>query len=194
MQKVLLLLIGWVLFSSSQPADSVKGSFTDERDGKTYKTVRVGNQTWMAENLNYNTSNSWCNECETYGRLYNYQSALTACASGWHLPSDDEWSTLVSNCGGDSIAGRKLQETDTTSTWYSPSKGATNETGFTALLGGCRDINGKIYLVGGIGLYWSSSERNRGSAWDRGLLYNYSNIYRFHDRKKEGLSVRCIKD
>jgi len=88
---------------------SLNGSFTDYRDGKTYKTVRIGNQTWMAENLNFNNLNSWCNQCETYGRLYNYEAALTSCPSGWHLPSDDEWSILMSNCGGENVAGGKRQ-------------------------------------------------------------------------------------
>ena len=76
------------------------GEMTDPRDGQTYQTVTLGNQTWLAQNLNYETdNNSWCYDddpenCETYGRLYDWEAAMSACPDGWHLASDEDWTTL----------------------------------------------------------------------------------------------------
>jgi len=89
-------------------------TFTDSRDGKNYKTVKIGSQMWMAENLNYEAEGSVCyknsdSNCDTYGRLYNWETAMKACPYGWHLPSDEEWQTLVDFAGGGGIAGTKLR-------------------------------------------------------------------------------------
>jgi hypothetical protein len=91
-----------------------KGSFTDTRDGKVYKTVKIGNQIWMAENLNYEAEGSKCYDNnpangQKYGRLYDWETAKKACPPGWHLPSDAEWQELVDFAGGKEIAGKKLK-------------------------------------------------------------------------------------
>jgi len=116
-----------------------KKEFIDTRDGKTYKYVYIGNQIWMAENLRYETPNSKCydndlNNCEIYGRLYNWNTAKTVCPSGWHLPGEDEWIILRGFVGW-SDAGMKLKAND--SLWN-----GTDDFGFTALPGGyCFDKN-----------------------------------------------------
>ena len=81
------------------------GSLTDSRDGQVYKTIKLGSQEWLAQNMNYSTSNgSWCYNdsiqyCEVYGKLYNWEAAKTVCPSGWHLPGADEWSVLTAFLG-----------------------------------------------------------------------------------------------
>jgi PKD repeat protein len=107
------------------------GTFTDPRDGQTYQTVEIGSQTWMAENLNYETSNSWTYNNDPgygniYGRLYNWEAALSACPSGWHLPDKDEFNTLIVFLGGVTVAGGKMKEEGYLH-WSEPNTGATNE-------------------------------------------------------------------
>jgi uncharacterized protein (TIGR02145 family) len=187
-----------------------KDFFADSRDGQTYKWVKIGEQLWMAENLNYKTNNSWCYDnnpanCDVYGRLYNWSAALTACPDGWHLPSDDEWKTLEMHLGmSQSVAdddgwrgtdeGGKLKETGTTH-WDSPNTGASNISGFTAIPGGNRRSNGTYYNFGlRLDLWSSTSYPSYQHAWDRYIGYETSQIYRGHNDKSYGRSVRCVKD
>jgi uncharacterized protein (TIGR02145 family) len=200
------------------------GTLTDQ-DGNVYKTVTIGTQTWMAENLRattYNdgtsisnvtratewvnlTTGAYCNwnnttntdTIATYGRMYNWYAVNKGklCPTGWHVPADAEWSTLTNYLGGENVAGGKLKETGTTH-WLSPNTGATNETGFTALPGGYRYIEGTFYSVGNYGLWWSGSatEFDVTYAWERFIDYSNSNVYRFDDNKELGYSVRCVRD
>ncbi|MDD3875859.1 MAG: FISUMP domain-containing protein [Bacteroidales bacterium] len=183
--------------TGSVPASS--GTFTDTRDGKTYKTVRISTQTWMAENLNYTTSSgSWCydnntSNCTKYGRLYDWNTALTACPSGWHLPSDAEWTQLTTYLGGESVAGGKLKEIGSTH-WFRPNADATNETGFSALPGGNRYYNGTFLNVGRSGYWWSSTEYSSSDARNRYLHYNGTHAGRDDNYKTIGFSVRCVRD
>jgi uncharacterized protein (TIGR02145 family) len=112
-------------------------TFTDSRDGKTYKKVTIGKQTWMKENLNYEAKGSVCydnkaDNCAKYGRLYNWNTAMAACPAGWHLPSDKEWTTLLDYLGDKDWAGTKLKST---SGWTFNGNG-TDEYLFSALPGG----------------------------------------------------------
>lgn len=146
-------------------------TITDPRDGQVYPTVKIGSQCWLQKNMNYKTGNSWCygdnsTNCDTYGRLYDWKTALKVCPKGWHLPSDDEWSTLTTFLGGEGVAGGKMKEAGT-SHWASPNEGAANSSGFTALPGGYRRYNGNFANLTYAANFWSSTEystpRTRGT-------------------------------
>jgi len=176
--------------SETATAEANGGTFTDPRDKKTYKTVKIAEQIWMAENLNYEVGGSMCYDndpanCQTYGRLYDYETAIKACPSGWHLPNTTEWQTLVDFAGGDKNAGKALKAT---SGWNDNGNG-TDKFGFTTLPGGkmeCRD-GCDFYNVG------SSSE------WVNVIIYaNDRVLIDEPDLPDKGngasFSVRCIKD
>jgi len=132
----------------------------------------------------------------TYGVLYNWTAAVYACPTGWHLPSDDEWTELtdylVDNAGG------KLKATGTieagTGLWYVPNAGSTNETSFTALPGGGRGSGGSFGSIGGYGGWWSATEGYPVGAWVRGMGYDFSDVGRSNNFKELGFSVRCLRD
>ena len=183
---------------------SKHGSLYDERDGKTYKTIKIGSQTWMAENLNYKTTNSWTYDNDpvngdTYGRLYTWYAALTACPKGWHLPSDDEWKTMekalgMSQSEADKFGYRGTDEgkkIKSTSGWFDNGNG-TNSSGFNALPGGYRGGTGSFYSLGGSGYWWSSGEGS--GATGRGLAYDDGQVLRYSNTEARGFSVRCLKD
>jgi len=170
-------------------------SFTDSRDGKRYRTVRIGTQTWMAENLNYTTSNSWCydddpSNCTKYGRLYTWDAAMSACPSGWHLPSDVEWDILLAAVGGASTAGTMLKST----TGWSDGGNGADVYGFSALPGGWRDTDGTFTSAGRYGEWWCATEGWTGGAWHR-FMNSDANVYEnlMLNDKGDGLSARCIR-
>jgi uncharacterized protein (TIGR02145 family) len=192
-----------------------------DADGNYYSVVQIGTQVWMAENLKttkYNDGTSipnvtddrawralstpaycWYNNDattykNTYGALYNWYSVNTAKLApvGWHIPTDDEWTTLTTYLGGLSVAGGKLKEAGTAH-WRTPNTGATNETGFSALPGGCHNSDyGYFPYLGYSGYWWSSTESNTGYAWSRDLNYNYSDVRQYYFLWTYGFSVRCL--
>jgi uncharacterized protein (TIGR02145 family) len=192
----------------------------DNRDGNEYETVQIGDQCWMKENLAYlpsvsdpvngsETSSYYyvygyegasvseakaTANYQTYGVLYNWPAALTACPQGWHLPSDDEWTILTDYLGGGSVAGGKMKEAGTVR-WDSPNTDATNSSSFSALPGGYRDDNGRTYnSIGGTGVWWSSSEYSTTNAWIRLMGCNFAFVYHDYSIKACGFSVRCLRD
>jgi len=191
---------GTQIIFSTPPPSCETGSLYDSRDGKTYSTVKIGAQWWMAENLNYYISGgSWyynnsSSLGSTYGRLYNWTAANSACPSGWHLPDYYEWQDLISAIGGGSNGG-DLKEAGT-SHWNSPNTGATNLTCFTALPGGLYLNQTTFQWLGEDALFWSSSEFDNPD-----LIYV---IYLYYDSSYIGggdfmksyavFSVRCLKD
>ena len=175
-----------------------KNYLVDPRDGQTYETVEIGTQTWMAENLNYQSANSWWYDNssangDVYGRLYTWDAATIACPEGWHLPSDAEWTVLTDYLGGEDVAGGKMKE-EGYEHWNEPNTGATNRSGFTALPGGYRYSDGSFYGLGGNGYWWSSTETSGAGAWIRYLSFNDAQVGRYDSNKTSGFSVRCLKD
>jgi len=190
--------------SSSSVSNDSPTIFADIRDGKTYKKVTIGTQTWMAENLNYNpgTGISSCydgqaNYCEIYGRLYNWATAMTVCPSGWHLPSQADWNMLTAYIGGQNTEGKKLKAT---SGWNYGGNG-TDDYGFSALPGGIGNPGRNqgsssegFRSVGSDGIWWSASAYNSNEAYFRGMSYRNEDAYWNNNLKSYLFSVRCLQD
>ena len=184
-------------------------TFTDSRDGKVYKIVKIGSQTWFAENLNYAAEGSKCYgedgfvinidrlfntdvqaNCTKYGRLYNWKTALTACPAGTHLPTDEEWTTLVDYVGGSKIAGKKLKSTNG---WGYEDR-STNEYGFSALPGGYGYLDVRFSYADSYGYWWGATECDAYYVWRRDMLYNHEGVLRSYGDKRVLNSVRCVLD
>jgi uncharacterized protein (TIGR02145 family) len=171
-------------------------TFTDPRDGKVYKTVKIGGQVWMAENLNFNCKGSKCNDKDTknaekYGRLYDWKTAKKACPSGWHLPSDEEWQTLIDFAGGNDIAGKRLKAKNG---WNYREKPGTNEFGFSALPGGSGSSDGSFLFAGDRYFWWSASEDGSYYAYSWFTFYGAENVCWGSFDKSRLFSVRCVED
>jgi len=166
------------------------------------RTVKIGNQTWMAENLNCNVNGSKCYKndpsyCAEYGRLYDWETAKKVCPSGWHLPSESDWDELInyveSDNGCSSCAGKYLKSK---SGWSSVGNG-TDDYEFSALPGG--DYNGydkNYYLgIGNYGVWWSATDYNTLNAYYRAIIYNVDDVESdIPNGKKNLASVRCVQD
>jgi uncharacterized protein (TIGR02145 family) len=186
------------VFEVVMPPDSGfdYGTFTDDSDGKTYRTIKIDGQTWMAQNLDYEMSDgtgSWCYEnsadsCAKYGRLYNWATAKMACPIGWRLPSNQDWEALVSYADGSSSAGKKLKSVNG---WKSHGGiAATDELGFSALPGGYRTDGGLFTSVGEKGYWWI---RAPADAYGLGMTYDRNTAETNGFDKGNGFSVRCLK-
>ena len=191
-----------------------KGTMKDPRDGKTYKTVQIGSQTWMAENLNYMTKDSYCydnkkSNCAKYGRLYTWKTAQEACPVGWHLPSRGEFEMLIKAVGGTmdkqekrywANAGKSLKST---SSWnesdYGDGDGNGDDAfGFSALPAGYVCCGGIYAAEGSITEFWSSTEGRSGNAYSNayGMRLSSSDYgARLEDGdNRVGHSVCCLKN
>ena len=204
---------------------AASGNFTDSRDNKTYKTIKIGTQTWMAQNLNYHGEDGYLGlcygdkpreqirkpeNCDIYGRLYDWSEAMSlnreynwkkfssddtvtvqgVCPQGWHLPSKEEWQTLVNFAGGDNVAGKKLKARNG---WNKESNG-TDEFGFSALPGGFfSSEDGKFYKIGEETCWWNSSEYNSNNAYRWGMDSKAA-IGLYYRNKSRMNGVRCVKD
>jgi uncharacterized protein (TIGR02145 family) len=192
-------------------------------DGNVYNTVRIGNQIWMAQNLkvkrfrngetiqNAKGNDQWVNAnnaayCnfnndesfgDIFGRLYNSYAIVDSrniSPQGWHIPTENEWLTLFSYLGGDTIAGGKMKERGS-QYWSEPNTGATNESNFTALPGGYRScFDGSFYRSGSVGFWWSTTKWLNTEYLVFSLESNSKRIYKLAWEVNDGLSIRCIKD
>ena len=180
--------------------------FLDPRDGQNYNIVTIGEQTWFAENLNHETGNSFCfnddvNNCNMYGRMYDWQTALIACPTGWHLPGDEEWKTLemylgMSQSEADDIDYRGTDEgmkLKSTTGWQNNGNG-TDAVGFKGLPGGWGLSDGSAGGLTRYGFWWTSTEKNAEKTWARFTHYEHDDLNRTFPNKWNSYSVRCIKD
>lgn len=200
--KAISLLILTTIIALTLNAQTVK-----DVDGNTYKTVKIGSQTWMAENLRTTKTPSGTevksyapkgveDSVAEYGRLYDWATARTVCPSGWRIPSDSDWQALITFLGGPMVAGGKIKETGT-SHWKAPNKGATNETGFTALPLGYVTGRGKfVNFNNRLAYWWSGTEADETTAWGVYITYGEPIIYRysFSFTKDMSFAVRCVKN
>jgi len=172
-------------------------TFTDGREGKEYRIVDIGNQTWMAENLKFEASGSVCYEnksanCTKYGRLYDWNTAKKACPSGWRLPSKSEWETLDNAVGGEEVAGEKLKARNG---WNNDGNG-TDSYGFSGLPGGRGFSDGNFNFAGNIGFWWTATEKSTKNAYYRPLRNDTGTVSWNADGVNKGylFSVRCVKN
>jgi uncharacterized protein (TIGR02145 family) len=214
---LMLYLYGIRCSKEEKPPDPV-----EDIEGNIYKTIKAGTQIWMAENLKttkYNDGTDiplvqdteaweenktpgycWYNNEETkykdpYGALYNGYAVNTGnlCPTGWHVPSREEWQILRDFEGDTLKGGGKLREAGTAH-WLSPNKGADNSSGFTALPAGIRYFEGSFASVLSYTAFWSSTETGTEDQWYTGLYFGDAAFTMDHKRKRQGFSVRCIKD
>jgi uncharacterized protein (TIGR02145 family) len=201
-------------------ANLTYGVMSDQQ-GNTYKTIQIGTQTWMAENLktgiyrngesipNVNdrtdwqnlATGAWCNlfnslpnECP-HGKLYNWYAVDDVrglCPNGWHVPTDAEFTTLNNTLGGSNVAGGKLKSIS--DLWDAPNTNADNSTGFSGLPGGYRDPYGSFVPIGTTGFWWSSTQYNAGTSWNFFLKNDNANGNKNFNYKTTGFSVRCLRD
>jgi len=185
--------------SDNDPANA-GNTFVDSRDGKKYRTVKIGDQIWMAENLNYNADGSKCYgndiaNCDRYGRLYDWNTAKKACPSGWHLPYQNEWQKLLDFAGGNKIAGKKLK----VSIGWDRRGGGTDALGFSALPGGYYNATSNDFiLIGVFGNWWSANEHYNKSdvyiMYIKGFGDSAENGAATHFPKNNLFSVRCLQN
>jgi uncharacterized protein (TIGR02145 family) len=209
-------------YGNQQTLTTATSSNPVDADGNVYNTVTIGTQVWMKENLKVSkyrngdpiptglSKTAWQNATtgayaiykknaannSTYGKLYNWYAVADSrslCPVGWHIPTDDEWTTLENYLGGSDVAGGKLKSTSTL--WNAPNTSATNESGFSGLPGGARRPDGTYGDVGILGNWWSSTESSTTYAWFRFLIDNYGySGCNFYTSKQLGSSVRCLRD
>jgi len=170
--------------------------FTDLRDGKVYHTVKINDQIWLAQNLNfYIEDGSWVydddpeNE-EKFGRLYSWEAAKIACPHKWHLPSDEEWKQLADSLGGYHDGKNDIGNPELT--YKELVQGGSS--GFSALLGGMRIHSGDYYFLGQTGLFWSTAEYRSRTAIGYNLYSGNAKFSRFENGREYGHSCRCIRN
>jgi uncharacterized protein (TIGR02145 family) len=205
-------ILSWLLFSACATSNNPD----------TYKTIRIDTQEWTAENLNAGSfrngdpipearsdeewrkagqdgTPAWCyyeNKSENgsrYGRLYNWYAVTDKrglAPAGWHISGDAEWRNTTDFLGGEDAAGTKMKS----SNGWTDNGNGTNESGFTGLPGGCRDLNGNFGYIDKIGYWWTSTEKDAALAWYRCIDKSPYYVYRTNYYKQNGLSVRCIRD
>ena len=189
--KISLIFTFMFIFSSNFFVyDHTDFDILKDIDGNTYKVIKIGDQVWMAENLKVtrdpqgNPIQSYCfddnkNNCKKLGRLYTWDAATKISPDGWHLPSNEEWNTLIQHLGGEEEAAKKLLE--------------GGSSGFEALLAGAADFRGNYLYLGEYAIFWTSTEANPERAYHQGFRED-GNCDLFAAMKGARISIRLIKD
>jgi len=190
-------------------------------EGQAYRTVKIGTQVWMAENLNFKTERSVCygnadSNCTKYGRLYDWDEAMKACPDGWRAPGDEDWDRLAAAVGGrraEDEDGDERAEDEDRDRWYIGdywdtageklrskigwyffrSTRGTDEFGFSALPGGFRDADGSFDNVHFNGCWWSATEYDASYAWFRYMDFYSGGVQKYGDYKMSMFSLRCLQ-
>ena len=204
---ILVLLIGFGCISYAQTVTiGTQVWMTKNLDVSTFRNgdpipEAKSNEEW--KKAGENKQPAWCyynNDPANgakYGKLYNWYAVNDSrglAPSGYHIPSDAEWTKLTDFLGGESVAGKKMKYTDFWADNDGESGNGTNESGFSGLPGGLRNFNGAFYSIGEYGYWWSSTEGVSGSACSRYLSYATGSVYRYYGSKNYGFSVRCLRD
>jgi uncharacterized protein (TIGR02145 family) len=220
-------VLRWTVSNScGTSSDDVTIEFEEEAigtvsdiDSNSYATIKIGTQTWMAENLKttkYNdgtsipmidNNNAWINlttgawsyynnmpsNNNIYGKIYNWYAVNTTklCPQGWHIPTDAEWTILTDYLGGESVAGGNMKSV---TGWNSPNTGATNGSGFSGLPGGFRFKSGIFKNISNYAFWWSATEYDANYALNRSLGYASSLVFSGSNFKERGTSCRCLRD
>ena len=174
--------------------------FVDDRDGQTYKFVRIGDHWWMAENLNFEVDSSFCYKdsaeyCEKYGRLYKWEVADHVCPTGWYLPTYDIVYMELFHVVNDSITGRVLKSTtgwepDDPDVWFRGN--GSDDFGFSAIPAGVRYFNGEYWNEGSDVTFWTSTESDSDYMFNFGLTKMYDDAGLGSEYKENAVSIRCI--
>jgi len=202
MKRAMILLILFCVVASAQ-----KDIFTDPRDKKKYKTTKIGKQTWLGENLNFDARDSKCYgnkplNCERYGRLYDWYSAKKVCPKGWHLPTNAEWDNLVLYAEGEEsaespydseTAGKLLKAKGGWNDYKGESGNGKDKYGFSALPGGYGNGDGVLSDLGNDGFWWSTNGDDS-HAFGRNMGYDGDFVYYTYYAKSYLFSVRCVKN
>ena len=192
---------------SSSSAESLSeltdSTFTDSRDGQTYRILKLGKQVWFGENLNYSGEDAvgYCHEndpekCEIYGKLYRWNDAMKACPEGWHLPGLLEWIDLINYVGGQEMAGVKLKSK---TYWYIQEEFAqyagTDDYGFSILPGSFMSEEGSFGSTARLAAHlWTSTEETDTRSNDVFLMHSMGKVVLEGSPRDIGMSVRCLKN
>lgn len=189
--KLKTLIAEALLFAALFAFSACSETFTDARDNRSYRMVRIGSQTWMAENLNYANPESSCPDgddrnCKKMGRLYTWADAQNICPDGWRLPTREDFEKLVK------VAGDSASALKSTSGWFKKGNGS-DDLDFSALPAGYKRLDGKFDGIGGYAYFWSSSEDSDGASYFLVLDFSSPTAKLVAFGKGEGRSVRCVK-
>jgi len=176
----------------------IAGTFKDQRDGKEYRTVKIGDRVWMAENLNFKSDASHCYKndesyCKKYGRLYNWETAFKSCPAGWRLSTDEDWEDLIRIAGGDKVASQRLRAKHGWDNYKGKSTNGTDDLGFSALPAGICGVSKDNCFNTGKSTYWWGSKKDK---WYRSwcMRHESRSISASGSSGGESLnSVRCVR-